>query len=319
MNIFSNKIMVIVGMTLLIGLNSWACKPIKQTAEQKQRMHLTWRADRNALIKEDFDLIDKYLTQEITSSRNSTDTELMRRISIFSRIITQSALSNDYLQQFKNWANLVKTTNNLKSNRYLDDIIWWSEARQLTNKADLIALKQNSKKADRMEEIISLFVENGMVDELQDWQAEVSFNKSDLLFEFAIRKAKIVNLLNTLPFGFGQQLLDEFIVSLNDIFPILQSGHIAGHNHLHWLFKHMGQYNELPEVRQLLMTLKEDPLYFHQEQVLLTIEKVENSKDFTTVEHLRSTIIERINIIPWAMEALQPEDPYSSREYYGCY
>lgn len=307
------KIFSIILIVLLMSLNSLACKPMKSTAEQKQLMKLRWRADRNVLFEEDYELIDRYLTEKNLTNKTNLP------IHSFAKIIASFPFNDYYLKHFKNWALMIKASNQTQYVKILDDIIWWSEARLMTEKTDLLTLQANSNQTNRVLEVMSLFVEHGMVNELQKWQTEVSLKKSDLIFDLAIRKAKIVNLFNALPADYAIQMKVEFIESLNDVFPVLEKGHKEGHDHLHWLFKKLGQYNDLPEVRQLLITLKEDPLYYHQEQIILALEKLADKDDFTSVEELRSTIIGRISIIPWAMEALKPEDPYSSREYYGCY
>jgi hypothetical protein len=274
----------------------------------KEIRELAFRVDNLVFIKQDLSTIDKYTNEFLDSAKLPTEKMLGYQTSLSVKILQNLQIPQKQLLSLQKYAVALKSYELKPLDRRLNQIIWWTEVRLINNKLELIEFLNKQIYSSMQKEVLNIYAEKGMIDELNYWSKNLKKNRIEDEFNIAIRKAEIIKLLKLNPNNISKVLETELKKSIYYVMWPFNRGSSLEHNYVKWLFYQMGVFRENPKVSQILAQIIIDESYLYIKKVnLLPIQMRE--------EYIQG-IHSNLNLTDKALQALSPyENIHKDRRY----
>lgn len=232
---------------------------------------LNYRVSNLVYNEEDIKTIENHANDLLSVNDEKSLQSLKDYSYTFKNVIESVQLEREQILLLRRYAISIQNHKLIisnKSKKYLDDIIWWSEVRIIKNKQSLIKFLNSQMTISRRKDALRMFAEEGMVTEIEYWSSQLKFKKSKLLFELAVRKAKIRNELRAQKINTSEILITELNKSINDIIPMSNKKIYAlQYFHFFWLLKQFGIYRETESVKEILNNLTKDEIFYIKDDI----------------------------------------------------
>ncbi len=253
--------------------NRYLCQDNKEISIPQDFKQLMYRTSNLVFDNTDLKTINKYVNQVLQEPNDEILKNHINYINNFKEIIENIQLPEKQLQLLYEYGEIMKKQNYINTKLLLDDIIWWSTIRMRLNSKDIIPYLNGQMLTNKKEYVIKVFIEKGMVNEIKFWSKKVklrdythSTTNSKTVFNYAIRKATIINALNhnkifKIIIPELTKSVDEILFHKNDIDLSMK------YNHLKWLILHLGLYQSNPNIDQVLKNLLKDRFYYNRKKI----------------------------------------------------
>ena len=233
---------------------------------------------------EDYQTIDAYRDKFFNSSVLEKDDieSINSLIKILKIVLVQNKISKKYIPKLTSFTIALNSFKRAES-IYFDtvDILWLLELRNIEEKQEIIKyLQQSLSNNSENELILKVLINENMYQQLEKWFKEKDIKHFSTILELLKRQDKITNAFKNNNENISDLLIADYKLTIEQVFNLAKTLNFRHHKninlffkHYDWLFLQFNEHKEVPTIKNILLKLEKDWLFFNAKSILKIIPK----------------------------------------------